>query len=265
MMSKLKIALLQSNLSWNDPQKNISHANEMAACAFKQGAELILLPEVFPTGFSGIQGKEAREAGILASSFLEEFACKHKVYIGGSLPFFDEACRQEDIAPYNMFRLFGPKGHLGDYAKNYLISFLGEDKRYKIGKGSLTLDIKGVRVSFFICYDLRFPGIFSSLAEKTDLYVVVANWPKERQLHWDTLLKARAIENQAYVAGVNRVGMGGGLEFEGGSTIISPRGLVIAKGDDKERIVSADVSKGEVDDYRLEFPCLQDRRQQTIK
>jgi predicted amidohydrolase len=149
---------------------------------------------------------------------------------------------------------------VGEYSKTHLISAMGEDAVYQPGAGRLTVRIGELRVSFFICYDLRFPTLFYDRAESTDLFVVVANWPAPRQRHWETLLAARAIENQAYVAGVNRVGQGGGYEFTGGSRVISPQGDVLATCHAREQVKVVELQLDAVASWRQQFGCLRDRR-----
>jgi predicted amidohydrolase len=124
----------------------------------------------------------------------------------------------------------------------------------------LTVDVEGVRCSFFVCYDIRFADEFWSLARDTDCYVVPANWPASRRDHWTTLLRARAIENQAYVVGVNRVGDGGKLHYSGDSMIVDPFGVVCAQGPvDEETVLYADVDPARVAQVRAEYPFLDDR------
>jgi predicted amidohydrolase len=122
------------------------------------------------------------------------------------------------------------------------------------------VNVAGLRVSLFVCYDLRFADEFWGLAPETDVYVVPANWPLARQEHWLALLKARAIENQAYVVGCNRTGVGGGLTYGGASRIFSPLGEQLASADEHERIIIAEVSADHVSEVRAKFPFLNDRR-----
>ncbi|RIL00833.1 MAG: carbon-nitrogen hydrolase, partial [Proteobacteria bacterium] len=159
----------------------------------------------------------------------------------------------------NTLRIFGPAGHLGDYSKIHLFGYGGESESYTAGNSTLTLPLGEIGASFFICYDLRFPAYFSKAAPQTHLYVVVANWPKARLSHFLALARARAIENQAYVAAVNRVGNGGGLEYTGGSTVFTPKGEVLAELGDEEGVLKCDISPQEVEQYRREFPFLRDR------
>src|SRR5207237_570429 len=126
----------------------------------------------------------------------------------------------------------------------------GEHEHYAPGEKVITVEIDGVRVTPFVCYDLRFGDSFWNAADGTDVYVVVANWPASRRLHWQSLLVARAIENQAYVVGVNRVGNGGGLDYAGDSRIVDPMGEVLAAAAAIETVLVADIDPAVVKDVR---------------
>ena len=167
--------------------------------------------------------------------------------------------------PANTLVLAGPDGTTHTYAKIHPFSYAGEHEHYAAGDRHVTVDVEGVRVSLFVCYDLRFADEFWTLAEDTDCYLVVANWPESRREHWRVLLRARAIENQAYVVGVNRVGQGGKLEYAGDSRIIGPLGGVRAEappedGKGVETVLIEDVDPARVAEVRAEFPFLADRR-----
>jgi len=164
-----------------------------------------------------------------------------------------------------MALVVSPDGSVARYAKIHPFSYGGEHLHYAPGDRVVTVEIDGVRVTPFVCYDLRFPEPFRAAAAETDLYVVVANWPELRREHWKTLLRARAIENQAYVAGVNRVGDGDGLHYAGDSAAVSPLGETLAEGDEQERVLLADVEPEEVAKLRARFPALEDRRPEAYR
>lgn len=253
----MKVALLQGDIDWNQPEKNLQRYSKLIDQSQAEGAALIVLPEMFTTGFSMISGEEALIASKLGSELLEAKAQKHTTYLCGSLPLLSSA----NTRPSNALRIFGPHGHIADYSKIHLFSMLEEDKHYRPGNSALRLPIFDFRVAFAVCYDLRFAQYFSSLAPHTDLFVVSANWPEQRQAHWETLLIARAIENQAYVIGVNRVGKdSNNLIYAGGSMIVSPRGEVLAKGSNAEQILYADLDIEEVKKLRSSFPVFKDRK-----
>ncbi len=165
-----------------------------------------------------------------------------------------------DDRPYNSFVLAGPDGTVHRYRKIHPFSFGGEEKHFRAGDDLVTVEIEGLRISLFVCYDLRFADELWRVARETDLYLVPANWPESRRLHWTALLQARAIENQAYVVGVNRVGEGGGLRYCGDSRIVDPSGELLATAAHSESILLADVSADRVAGIRDRFRFLPDRR-----
>jgi predicted amidohydrolase len=163
--------------------------------------------------------------------------------------------------PANTLVLASPGGDVYRYRKIHPFSYSGEHEHYRAGDTFVTVDVDGVRCSLFVCYDLRFADEFWAVAPSTDLYVVPANWPAKRRDHWRTLLRARAIENQAYVVGANRVGEGGGLEYVGDSAIIGPFGEELVDGADiGEAVLVAEVDTAHVAEVRARFPFLADRR-----
>jgi predicted amidohydrolase len=146
------------------------------------------------------------------------------------------------------------------YAKMHLIALLGENANYEPGDRLVPFDLGRVRAASLICYDLRFPEIFRAVVNECGLILVIASWPAPRQLHWDVLLQARAIESQCFVVGVNRVGEGGGYTFSGGSAVIDPLGQVIARAVDNETLLVADLDLAQIVQVRENFPFLRDRR-----
>ena len=157
--------------------------------------------------------------------------------------------------------LAGPSGDVHRYRKVHPFSYAGEHERYVAGHDPVTVTLEGVRVSLFVCYDLRFADDFWALARDTDCYVVVANWPAARRDHWRTLVAARAIENQAYVVAANRIGRGGELDYAGDSAIVGPFGELLAEGPDgEEAVLVAEVDPAVVASTRGRYPFLADRR-----
>jgi len=250
----VKIALLQTDIAWEDVPENHRRAAGMLAEAASGGARLAILPEMFNTGFSMDSLRIAQPPGGLSESFLLAQAKTLNLWILASIP------ESGEPAPRNMALLVSPRGAVTRYAKIHPFSFAGEHEHYAAGERVVTADVEGVRVTPFVCYDLRFPEPFRLAAADTDLFAVVANWPDERREHWRTLLRARAIENQAYVAGVNRVGDGGRLHYAGDSAAISPLGETLIEGTDKEQVLFADVDPAAVQRLRSRFPALNDRR-----
>jgi omega-amidase len=216
-----------------------------------------VLPEMFPCGFSFLTGESARIACESGLAALADWTSRYPATICGSLPTLESAADR----PKNSLCVFRDGQLVGQYDKTHLFSYAQEDRHYDAGSTPLSLEIDELRVSFLICYDLRFPAAFASLADRTDLFVVCANWPTSRTHHWRTLLTARAIESQCYVAGVNRVGSGGGLDYGGDSLLLSPRGETLLDGAGRgvAELVT-DLRRSEIDEYRAAFPALQDRR-----
>jgi predicted amidohydrolase len=252
----IRVAGVQHDIVWEDRDANFERLAPQIAAAAGAGARLVALTEMFSTGFSLDGQRIAEPAGGPSSQFLAAQAREHDVWVCGSIPERDA----DSDKPYNRLVLAGPDGTMHRYEKIHPFSYAGEHERYTAGSDFVTVTIDDVAVSLFVCYDLRFADEFWSLAERTDLYVVVANWPESRRLHWQVLLRARAIENQAYVLGVNRVGEGGRLTYVGDSAVIDPMGEVLAGASLTETLVLADVDPEVVRATRKRFPFLADRR-----
>lgn len=260
-MTSLRVAAVQHDIVWNDRQANFDRLDPMIAGAVGSGAGLVLLTETFSTGFCfDDPGLVAEPEGGASSQFLSEQAARHGVWVGGSCPEIRADAPSDDQRPSNCFVLAGPDGTQHRYRKIHPFSFAGEERFVRAGTELVTVEVAGFRVSMFVCYDLRFADEFWQLANDTDLYLVPANWPERRREHWQTLLQARAIENQAYVVGVNRVGSGGGLDYSGDSRIIDPRGELLATASRTETVLLADLSSDHVADTRNQFRFLPDRR-----
>jgi predicted amidohydrolase len=252
----MRIAALQHDIVWEDRDANFERLAPQVGRAVGAGAELVLLTETFSTGFSMTPGIGEPEGGP-SSRFLAERAAEHWVWVGGTCP---EIADGEQL-PYNSFVLAGPDGTMHRYRKLHPFSHAGEHERFRAGAEPVTLRIGELRVTPFICYDLRFANVFWKAAPETDVYLVPANWPSPRRLHWQTLLQARAIENQAYVVGCNRVGTAGdGTEHVGDTRIVSPMGELLATAAGGETIVLADVDPAEVAGTRDRLRFLPDRR-----
>ena len=256
----MKVAAVQHDVVWEDAPATHRHLAPMIADAAAAGARLVVLTEMFSTGFSMATDRIAEPFDGPSAQFLVEQACAHDVWVCGSVPErSSQGIAQE--RPGNVLVLAAPDGTMHRYAKLHPFSYAGEHERYRAGDCTLTVDIEGVRVSFFVCYDLRFADVFWSLARDTDCYVVPANWPEPRRDHWRTLLVARAIENQAYVVGVNRVGEGGRLRYSGDSLLVSPWGDTLGDGaGGEEQVLLADVDPAVVASTRERYPFLDDRR-----
>ncbi|MBA3548597.1 MAG: carbon-nitrogen family hydrolase [Nannocystis sp.] len=253
----MRVAAIQSDIVWEDPEANFARLRPWVAAAAAAGARLVVLPEMFACGFS-MATERVREAPDGPSArFLAEQAAQHGLWICGSIP---ETAAGE-ARPYNTLVLASPGGQVSHrYRKIHPFSFAGEHEHYGAGDLHVTVDIEGLRCTLFVCYDLRFADEFWARAHDTDAYIVVANWPERRRRHWTTLLQARAIENQAYVVGVNRVGHGSGVDYSGDSRIIDPWGEILAAAAGGETMLLADIKPTNVQDARDKFPVLKDRR-----
>jgi predicted amidohydrolase len=252
----VRIAAVQHDIVWEDRDANFERLAPQVARAVGAGAELVLLTETFSTGFSMTPGIGEPEGGPSAQ-FLAGRAVEHGVWVGGTCP----EVADDGKLPFNSFVLAGPDGTTHRYRKLHPFTHAGEHERFRAGEKPVTVDIGGLRITPFICYDLRFADVFWRAAPETDVYLVPANWPSPRRHHWQTLLQARAIENQAYVVGCNRVGTAGdGTEHVGDSRIVSPMGELLATAAGVETMVLADVDAAEVAATRDRLRFLPDRR-----
>ncbi|MCE9635105.1 MAG: carbon-nitrogen family hydrolase [Planctomycetes bacterium] len=262
----MRVAGLQCDLTWEDAAANRARLGPRIDAAAHGGARLVVLPEMWPTGFSMDAERVAEDEGGASERFLVDAAVRTGAAVGGSIAQFRvgaSGLRVAGVRPRNTFVLALPDGAVHRYAKIHPFTYGGEADHYDAGADAITVLFDGVRITPLVCYDLRFPEAFAALAGRTDLFVVVANWPAARILNWTVLLQARAIETQAFVLGVNRVGTGGGLEYPGGSRLVSPLGAVLDGADSAggvERVVAGTVDPAEVAAVRTRFPFLADRR-----
>jgi predicted amidohydrolase len=252
----LNVAVIQHDIFWEDRSATLSHLTALINDAAERGARLVVLTEMFSVGFSAETARIEEPPDGPSTEFLREAALRHGLWILGSI-----CVRSPSVPlPQNVAVLASPGGELFRYAKRHLFSYSGEHRRIAPGHETLTVDIDGARISVFVCYDLRFADEFWRLAPKTDAYVLVANWPAARAEHWRSLLVARAIENQAWVIGSNRVGDGGGIHYQGDSLIVDPLGVVVADGAGRgETVLTALVDPTRVAEVRSRYPFLDDR------
>lgn len=256
----MKIAVVQHDIVWCDRAANFDRLAPLIAEAAGAGARLVLLSETFSTGFAVESPEFAEPEGGPSSTFLVEQAVRHRVWIGGSCPEVPHDSDPSDGRPANTFVLASPDGETHRYRKIHPFTFGGEDRFVRPGDRLVTVDVDGLRVGLFVCYDLRFADEFWQMARDVDAFLVPANWPRPRREHWLTLLRARAIENQTYVIGCNRVGRGGGLDYAGDSCVIDPFGEILAARSETEGVLYADVTADHVESVRDRFRFLPDRR-----
>lgn len=256
----MRFAAIQHDIVWCDREANFARLEPRIAEAVAMGAAFVLLSETFSTGFAVEDERFAEPHDGPSSRFLRDMASRYSVVVAGSCPELTERA-SEDPRPANTLVVAHPDGRVDRYRKIHPFSYGGEDRHVRSGSDLVTIEVDGLRVSLFVCYDLRFADEFWNLALDTDVYLVPANWPVSRREHWMALLRARAIENQAYVVGCNRVGEGGSLSYSGDSKIFGPNGDLLADGTDAgETILLAEVSATEVTSVRERFRFLQDRR-----
>jgi predicted amidohydrolase len=251
---RVKVAAIQHDIVWEDPEATRARVRPMISEAARAGARLVVLSEMYATGFSMKPERVAEDEGGPNEQFLVDAATRHDAYVVASI-----AQRGPDGRFRNNAVLAGPDGRVHRYAKIHPFSYAGEHERYAAGTRHCTVPVDDLRVSLFVCYDLRFADEFWALAPDTDVYVVPANWPAPRHEHWRALLVARAIENQAYVVGVNRVGLAKDLPHSGGSVVVDPLGVRLVEGGSDEATLLAEVDPAIVGDVRAKFPFLADR------
>lgn len=257
----MRIAAVQHDIAWVDRAANFARLAPMVQAAAAGGADLVLLTETFSTGFAVDSADLAEPEDGPSAQFLRQQATELGVWVGGTCPEIPLGSDPADRRPANSFVLAGPHGDVHRYHKTHPFTFAGEDRHFRAGDHLVNVTVDGVRISMFVCYDLRFADCFWQLAPDTDVYLVPANWPDSRRHHWRSLLVARAIENQAYVVGVNRVGDAPtGLRYVGDSRIVDPLGEILAGGSQGETILFADVEPERVAEVRDRFRFLPDRR-----
>ncbi|HBK88863.1 MAG: amidohydrolase [Cyclobacteriaceae bacterium] len=255
-MNDLRISLIQSDLHWEDSTANRAMFEEKI-WEIDQPTDVIVLPEMFTTGFSMDPVELAERMGLLTVRWMRQMAEQTKAVITGSL------IVEEDQQYYNRLIWMPPVGDHQVYNKRHLFRMADEQKAYAPGQERLIINYKGWNICPMICYDLRFPVWSRNRmgAERMDydLLLYVANWPEVRIQAWNTLLRARAIENLAYVAGVNRIGNdGAGIFHNGQSAVFGPAGEVLVPGADGERIVSITLSADQLTAHRNRFPAWRD-------
>jgi predicted amidohydrolase len=250
----MRVSGIQHDIAWEDAEATHAALAPRIAEAVDDGTDLVVLTEMFATGFSMEPERMAQDPGGASEQFLCEQASQHRVVVAGSIAQWGPDGRAQNVCI-----LAGPDGVLARYAKIHPFSYGGEDLHDAPGNEVVTVEVAGARVTPLICYDLRFAPEFWNAAAETDCYLVVANWPSARAAHWSALLVARAIENQAYVVGVNRVGEGGGIRYGGGSAVIDPWGVTLDHLADRPGTVTGTVDPAEVTRIRTRYPFLADR------
>lgn len=257
MENELNTALIQTELVWEDPQSNRSMLEDKLKTLGSK-VDLIILPEMFTTGFSMNPATCFETMDGESLKWLKQMASKLNAAICGSLII------KESGRFYNRFVFVDPDGSVTHYDKRHTFTLAGEDKAYSPGNQKVILSYMGWKICPLICYDLRFP-VWSRNTEDYDLLIYVANWPDKRVLAWDTLLRARAIENLVYTIGVNRVGHDGEqIDYSGHSAVYDPLGNMLSFSE-KDEILLTTLTKSAILKYRNQLRFLQDRDQFTVK
>ncbi|NQX90550.1 MAG: amidohydrolase [Flavobacteriales bacterium] len=257
-MNSLKLSLLQTSLEWDNPAAN----QESIAVAIKKekpDTDIIVLPEMFTTGFSMDTSNAEEFEGSETVSWMKGIANEFDAAICGSVKM------KANGKFINRMLWVEPNGTIQVYDKQQLFTFAGEDQHYTAGDKELIVEWRGWKVKLLVCYDLRFPELARNREggsyPKQDLLIYVANWPEARSAAWHSLLVARAIENQCYLAGCNRVGEdGNGISYDGKSSIIDSKGVEMAHAVHETTWLHSELSLEELNNFRKKFPVLKDAR-----
>ena len=251
----MNLAAVQLDIAWEDKAANFAKVRALLAASPPVPGALIVLPEMFASGFSMNLAVTRQDAARADENFLAALAREHRACVLGGVvsPGARDRGRNDAVA-------FAPDGALlARYTKIHPFSLGGEAQGHEAGAEIVTFPWAGFTIAPFVCYDLRFPEIFRAAALRgADLFVVIALWPVKRQHHWLTLLQARAIENQAFVIGVNRVGAEPQFSYAGRSVVIDPHGIIVADAGEQERVLTAALDPEIVHAWRRDFPALRD-------
>ncbi len=271
-MSTLTISTIQTNLLWEEKSANLRMLEQKIA-SIDEKTEIVVLPEMFSTGFSMNPSMLAEQMDGETVQWMQRVSRENGIILTGS------AIIEEEGKFYNRLIWMLPNGQYGHYDKRHLFGYAGEDEKYSAGNKRLIASVKGWKINLQVCYDLRFPvwsrnRVFDSAQTDSaqtsntstplstteyDLLIYVANWPERRSHAWKTLLCARAIENQCYVIGVNRVGTdGNNIYHSGNSLVIDPLGQVLYHMADEEDIFTITLQKEKLEEVREKFPFWKD-------
>lgn len=258
----MRVAVVQHEPVWEDATATCARLAPVVAEAAAAGARLVVLPEMFATGFSMATDRTGEPEDGITATWLREQAVAHDVWLLGTLP----ERREDDPRPRNTCHVVNPSGEtVARYDKIFRFGYAGEDEHVapsQLPRGAdlVTVVIEGVRITPIICYDLRFADLTWQAAQETDCFVVPASWPAARREHWRTLLRARAIENQCWVVAANRVGSDDGLDYAGDSVVLDPLGRAHAEAAHRPTTLYAEVDAAMVSEVRESLPFLRDRR-----
>jgi predicted amidohydrolase len=256
-MQDLKVSLIQCDQVWEDKKANLAHFETMLK-EVQLPTDIVVFPEMFQTAFTMNAVEMAESINGESVQWLKKMAAKYECAMVASLII-------QDGNEFNNRMVFiQADGSMQQYNKRKLFGLAKEDKTFTPGKENTIFEYKGWKIFLQVCYDLRFPEIARNSVKNDvyeyDLLINVANWPEKRNLHWSTLLQARAIENQVYVIGVNRVGEGSnGLTYSGDSCIIAPSGMIVSSVSYDEHVVNEELEHETLKEVRKVMPFLKDR------
>ncbi|WP_158839464.1 nitrilase family protein [Polaribacter sp. L3A8] len=260
MQNELNIVGIQADLVWENPTENIAFFEEKIN-ALSKNTDLVVLPEMFTSGFTMNPEKVAEEMNGISVSWMQKMATENALAICGSLVIYERPfdCAQSDKKYYNRLVFVHPDGKIETYDKRHSFTLAGEDKVYTSGAVKLIVNYKGWKICPLICYDLRFP-VWARNTENYDLLIFMANWPVIRIKAWETLLKARAIENMCYVIGVNRTGKdANNYDYSGNSLVLNFLGDELSQlENNKVGLVTVTLVKTEQDSVRKKLGFLND-------
>ncbi|MFI5154655.1 MAG: nitrilase family protein [Chitinophagales bacterium] len=259
-MSTLKISAIQADLEWQNKSVNLQRFSEKIS-ALKGKTEIVVLPEMFSTGFNTDPEGLAEQMDGPTVQWMKAQASNNRIILTGSLII------EEGGKYFNRLLWILPDGQMGIYDKRHLFAFAGEDEKYSSGNRRLIASVKGWKINLLVCYDLRFPvWARQSVVEngsrdfEYDVLIYVANWPDKRSHAWRTLLQARAIENQCYTVGVNRVGKDAkGLQYNGDSMAVDPMGEVLYQTVAKEEVFTCELDSEKLEQIRSKLPFWKNR------
>lgn len=260
-MDNLKITVFQGYLFWENTDKNLQNISLRLSGGIREKTDLIILPEMFSTGFTMDAERLAEPMNGKTMKWMHDTALQYDCVVTGSIII------KENDKYYNRLIWMRTDGTYEHYDKRHLFALGKEHNTYTAGTEKLFVELNGWRICPMICYDLRFPVWLRNHADNPyDLLILVANWPERRALHWRTLLPARAVENQAYVIGVNRVGHDGNEVYHSGdSTCIDPNGNVVYYKRDEDDVYTFSIIADEVKKARRTLPFLKDADEFTIE
>lgn len=249
---ELNITIIQPDIVWENKEANLAQYARLIE-GIEEKKEVVVLPEMFSTGFSMAPERLAEDMNGPSVQWMKDMAAKHRCILTGSLII------EEDGNYYNRLFWVQPDGKVGIYDKRHLFAYANEHEHYTPGNKRLIAQVKGFRICLLVCYDLRFPVWARNQGDEYDVLIYVANWPERRNLAWKTLLRARAIENQSYVVGVNRVGLDGkDINYSGDSSVFGPLGEEIWQQSNEVAVHTVTLNKQTIAETRAHFPFLND-------